>query len=94
LHHTSYRISEKVVEKEKCSFENIYWIVKECAEAQSISSTDIFLHSKEIFVSNIIIQQLWKSMWYSINRGGNLSLQSMKRREGVFSPKAQKTVRT
>jgi transposase-like protein len=29
-------------------------------------------------------------MRYSINRGGDFSLRSMKRREGVFSPKAQK----
>jgi hypothetical protein len=90
LHHTSYRISEKVEEKKKCSFGNIYWIMKECVEAQSIHSADIFLHNREIFVSNIIIQQPWQSMWYSINRGGNLSLRSMKRREGVFSSKAQK----
>jgi hypothetical protein len=64
--------------------------MKQCAEAQSIPSTDIILHSKEIFVSNVIMQQSWQSMRYSINRGGNVSLRSMKRMEGVFSPKAQK----
>jgi hypothetical protein len=31
-----------------------------------------------------------KSTKYSINRGGNFSSRNMKRREGVFSPKAQK----
>jgi hypothetical protein len=36
------------------------------------------------------MQQSWQSMRYSINRGGNVSLRSMKRMEGVFSPKAQK----
>jgi hypothetical protein len=77
------------MEKEKCSFENIFWIMKECAEAQNLPSTDIFLHSREILVSNIIIQQPWQSMRYSINIGGNLSLRSMKRREGVFSLKAK-----
>jgi hypothetical protein len=66
--------------------------MKECADAQSIPSANIFLHSREIFISNFIVQQLWQSMWYSIDGGDNLSLQSMKRREGVFSPKAQKMV--
>jgi hypothetical protein len=56
LHHTTYSINEEIVEKEKRSFDNIYWIMKERAEAQSIPSVDIFLHSREIFVSNIIIQ--------------------------------------
>jgi hypothetical protein len=64
--------------------------MKQCAKAQSIPSVDIILHSKEIFVSNVIMQQSWQSMRYSINRGGNVSLRSMKRMEGVFSPKAQK----
>ena len=45
-----------MVEREKYSSENIYRIMKESAEAQSIPSADIFLHSREIFVSNIIIQ--------------------------------------
>jgi hypothetical protein len=36
------------------------------------------------------MQQSWQSMRYSINRGGNVSLRSMKRMEGVFSPNAQK----
>jgi hypothetical protein len=34
--------------------------------------------------------QSWQNMWYLSDRRGNLSLRSMKRREGVFSPKAQK----
>jgi hypothetical protein len=90
LHHTSYHINKKIVQKEKCSSENIRWIMKQCAEAQSIPSADTILHNREIFVSSVIIQQLWQSMRYSINRGDNFSLQSMKRRGGVFSPKAQK----
>jgi transposase-like protein len=64
--------------------------MKQCAEEQSIPSADINLHNREIFISNVIIQQPWQSMKYSINRGGNVSLRSMKRREGVFSPKAKK----
>jgi transposase-like protein len=64
--------------------------MKQCAEAQNIPSADIILQSREIFVSNVIIQQPWQRMRYSIKRGGDFSLRSMKRREGVFSPKAQK----
>ena len=64
--------------------------MKQCAEAQSIPSVDIILQSREIFVGNVIIQQPWQRMRYSINRGCDFSLQSMKRKEGVFSPKAQK----
>ena len=90
LHHTSYRINKKIVQNEKCSSRNIRWIMKQCAEAQSISSPDIIVLSREIFITNVIIQQSWQSMRYSINREGNFSLRSMKRREGVFSPKAQK----
>jgi hypothetical protein len=90
LHHTSYRISKKIMQKEKSCSKNIQWIMKQCAEAQSIPSADTILHNREIFVSNVIIQQPWKSMRYSINRGGNFSLRSMKRRECVFLPKAQK----
>jgi hypothetical protein len=33
--------------------------MEQCAEAQSIPSTDIILHTKEIFVDNDIIQKLW-----------------------------------
>jgi hypothetical protein len=33
--------------------------MKQCAEAQTIPSADIILHTKEIFVDNDIIQQLW-----------------------------------
>jgi hypothetical protein len=78
------------VQKEKCSSKNIQWIIKQRAEAQSIPSVDTILHNREIFVINVNIQQPWQSMRYSINREGNFSLRSMKRREGVFSPKAQK----
>jgi hypothetical protein len=84
---TSYIISHQ---QENCAKGNIRWIMKQCAEAQSIHSTDTILHNREIFVSNVIIQQSWQSMRYSLNRGGNFSLRSMKRREGVFSSKAQK----
>jgi hypothetical protein len=61
------------VEREKYS-ENICWIMKECAEAQIALLAGIFLHNREIFVSNFIVQQLWQSMWYSNDRGDNLSL--------------------
>jgi hypothetical protein len=50
--------------------------MKQCARAQSTPSTIIILHAKKIFVDNNIIQQL-------CHRSA-LSLQSMKRREGVF----------
>jgi hypothetical protein len=75
---------QKSCGKGKCSFENTCRIVKECAEAQSIPSTDIFLHSRGIFISSITIQQPWKNMWYSIVRRDNFSSWSMKRREGFF----------
>jgi hypothetical protein len=63
--------------------------MKQCAEVQSIPLAVITLHNREIFDNNVIIQQPLQSMRYSNNRGGNFSLRSMKRREGVFSPKAQ-----
>jgi hypothetical protein len=94
LHNTSYRISKKFVQKEKCSSENIRWIMKQCAEAQSIPSADIILHNSEIFISDVIIQQPWQSMTYSVNSGGNFSLRSMKRREGVFFAEGSKMVCT
>jgi hypothetical protein len=50
----------KIVQMEKCSFENIRWIMKQCAEAQNIPSADTILHNKEIVISNIIIQQPWQ----------------------------------
>jgi transposase-like protein len=53
------------------------------AGAQSVSSAIIILHVKKIFVDNNVIQQV-------IPQKGTVSLRSMKRREGVFSPKAQK----
>jgi hypothetical protein len=55
LHHTLYRISNKTV-KEKCFSQNMQWIMKQCAEAQSIPLADIMLHTKETFVNNDIIQ--------------------------------------
>jgi hypothetical protein len=64
--------------------------MKQCAKVQSIPSTVITLHNREIFGNNVIIQQPLQSMRYSNNKEGNFSLRSMKRREGVFSPKAQK----
>jgi hypothetical protein len=33
LHHTSYRISNKTMDKEKCFSQNMQWIMKQCAEA-------------------------------------------------------------
>ena len=42
-----------MVEREKYSSENIYRIMKESAEAQSIPSSDTILHNREIFVSNV-----------------------------------------
>jgi hypothetical protein len=81
LHHTSCRISSEFVQKEGCFFQNMRR-VKQCARAQSTPSTIIILHVKKIFVDNGIISQL------CYRRA--LSLRSMKRREGVFSPKAQK----
>jgi hypothetical protein len=57
-------------------------LTKQCAGAQSTPSAIIILHAKRIFVDNNIIQQMCYRM--------ALSLRSMKRREGVFSPKAQK----
>jgi hypothetical protein len=56
--------------------------MKQCAGAQSTPSAIIILHAKKIFVDNNIIQQLCYIR--------ALSLQSMKRREGIFSMKAQK----
>jgi hypothetical protein len=53
-----------------------------CAGAQSTPSAIIILHARKIFVDNNIIQQLCYRRAFS--------LRSMKRREGVFSPKAQK----
>jgi hypothetical protein len=58
LHHTSYRIINKTVEKEKCFSQNRQWIMKQYVEAQSIPSADIMLHTKETFANNNIIQQL------------------------------------
>jgi hypothetical protein len=55
--------------------------MKQCAGAQSILSAIIILHAKKFFVDNNIILQL------CYRRA--LSLRSIKRREGVFSPKAQ-----
>jgi hypothetical protein len=94
LHHTLYCINKKIVQKKKCSSGNIQWILKQCAEAQGIPSADTILHNREIFVSNVIIQQSWQSMRYSINKGGNFSLRSMKRREGVFFTEGSKMVCT
>jgi hypothetical protein len=80
---TSYimSLSSKIVQKESCFFQNMRWM-KQCAGAQSTPSAIIILHAKKISVDNNIIQQL------CYRRA--LSLQSMKIREGVFSPKAQK----
>jgi hypothetical protein len=55
--------------------------MEQCAGAQSVPSAITILHAKKIFVDNNIIQQL------CYRRA--LSLRSMKRREGVFSSKAQ-----
>jgi hypothetical protein len=56
--------------------------MEQCARAQSVPLAIIILHAKKIFVDNNIIQQLYYRR--------ALSLRSMKRMEGVFSPKAQK----
>jgi hypothetical protein len=56
--------------------------MKQCAGAQSTPLAVIILHAKKVFVDNNIIQQMCYRM--------ALSLRSIKRREGVFSPKAQK----
>jgi hypothetical protein len=53
------------------------------AEAQSIPSADIIFHTKEIFVAMIS----YKSCGIE---GVIFSLRSMKRSDGVFSPKAKK----
>jgi hypothetical protein len=80
---TSYimSLSSKIVQKESCFFQNMWWR-KQCAGAQSTPSAIIILHAKKIFIDNNIIQQL------CYRRA--LSLRSMKRREVVFSPKAKK----
>jgi hypothetical protein len=57
--------------------------MEQCAEAQSKPSTDIILHTKEIFVDNDIIQRLW-------HRRGDFFFAKHEKREGVFSSKAQK----
>jgi hypothetical protein len=56
--------------------------MKQCAGAQSNPSAIIILYARKIFVDNNIMQQLCYRRVFS--------LRSMKRREGVFSPKAQK----
>jgi hypothetical protein len=75
LHHTSCRISSKIVEKESCFFQNMQ-CMEQCAGAQSVPSAIIILHAKKIFIDNNNIQQLY------CRRA--LSLRSMKRRKVFF----------
>jgi hypothetical protein len=80
LHHTSCCISSKTVQKESCFFQNIRWM-KVCWSTK-YTFGNYNLTRQENFRRNSIIQQLCYRRVFS--------LRSMKRREGVFSPKAQK----
>jgi hypothetical protein len=68
LHHTSCRISNKIVQKESCFF-------------QKYMMNEIVCWSTKYIVDNIIQHLCYRRA---------PSLRSMKRRESVFSPKAQK----
>jgi hypothetical protein len=76
LHHTSSCIRKRLRRKKgDCSFTNTYQIAKGCDMPQHVFLADITYYTKPTFVT-IGIRKF--------------SLRRMKRREGVFSPKAQK----
>jgi hypothetical protein len=68
--------------------------MKQCAEAQSIPSADIILHSKEIFVGNVIIQRPWQRIRYSINKGGNFFFAKYEKKGRCFYAEGSKMVCT
>jgi hypothetical protein len=67
---------------------------KQCAKAQSIPSTDIILHSREIFINNVIIQQPWQRMSYSINRGDDFFFAKHEKKGRSFFAEGSKMVCT
>jgi hypothetical protein len=54
LHHTSCRISSKIVQKESCFFQNMRRM-KQCVGAQSAPSTIIILHAPRKFLTTTIL---------------------------------------
>jgi hypothetical protein len=87
-HHTSYHINDTNWKRSRSS-ENALQKMKRCqgtkqAENYSFISSDV---QKEICCLRSFDVE---KVWMVLTRHKNSSLQSMKRREGIFSPKAQK----
>jgi hypothetical protein len=68
--------------------------MKQCAKVQSIPSTVITLHNREIFDSNVIIQQSLQSMRYSNNRGGKIFIAKHEKKGRCFFAERSKMVCT